>query len=90
MRKLVFALVATSVHLFAFSQSIDLAKQFKNLEPRSIGPAGMSGRVTSIDAVNNNPDIIYLGTASGGVWKTENGGGSWNRSEERRVGKECW
>ena len=77
MRKLLLALVATSVHLFAFSQSIDLTKQFKNFEPRSIGPAGMSGRVTSIDAVNNNPDIIYLGTASGGVWKTENGGGSW-------------
>jgi photosystem II stability/assembly factor-like uncharacterized protein len=37
----------------------------------------MSGRVTSIDAVINNPDIIYIGTASGGVWKTENGGTTW-------------
>ena len=51
--------------------------QFKNFKPRSIGPAGMSGRVTAIDALHNNPDIIYLGTASGGVWKTENGGSNW-------------
>ncbi|NDE10125.1 MAG: hypothetical protein EBZ95_06140 [Chitinophagia bacterium] len=51
--------------------------QFANLKARSIGPAGMSGRVTSIDALHSNPDIIYLGTASGGVWKTENGGSSW-------------
>ena len=50
------------------------AAQFKNLKARSIGPAGMSGRVTSIDALYSNPNIIYLGTASGGVWKTENSG----------------
>ena len=47
------------------------------MKPRNIGPAGMSGRVTAIDAVWTNPNIIYLGTASGGVWKTENGGASW-------------
>ena len=61
----------------ANAQQINLAQQFKNLKPRSIGPAGMSGRVTSIDAVHTNTDIIYLGTASGGVWKTENGGAKW-------------
>src|SRR5574343_1529584 len=38
----------------------------------------MSGRVTAIDAVHSNPDIIYIGAASGGVWKTTNGGASWN------------
>ena len=34
----------------------------------------MSGRVTSIDVVLNNTDIIYAGTASGGLWKSESGG----------------
>ena len=62
--------------VFVTAQKITL-DQFKNLKPRNIGPAGMSGRVTSIDAVVSNPDIIYLGTASGGVWKTENSGNSW-------------
>lgn len=51
--------------------------QFKNMKARNIGPASMSGRVTSIDAVVANPDIIYLGTASGGVWKTDNAGNTW-------------
>ena len=77
MRKLFFALAATAWQFIAFAQPIDLSKEFKDYSPRSIGPAGMSGRVTSIDAVHANPDIIYLGTASGGVWKTENGGGNW-------------
>jgi photosystem II stability/assembly factor-like uncharacterized protein len=52
--------------------------QLKNYKPRNIGPAGMSGRVTAIDAVHANADIIYIGAASGGVWKTENGGATWN------------
>ena len=34
----------------------------------------MSGRVTAIDAIVENPDIIYVGTASGGLWKSTNGG----------------
>jgi photosystem II stability/assembly factor-like uncharacterized protein len=50
---------------------------FKNMKARSIGPAGMSGRVTSIDALHNNPDYILLGTASGGVWVTDNAGATW-------------
>lgn len=51
--------------------------QFKNWKPRNIGPAGMSGRITTIDAVVADPNTIYLGAASGGVWKTDNGGTSW-------------
>ncbi|MFM2139632.1 MAG: hypothetical protein RJA57_1939 [Bacteroidota bacterium] len=37
----------------------------------------MSGRVTAIDALYSNPDIIFVGAASGGVWKTDNGGATW-------------
>jgi photosystem II stability/assembly factor-like uncharacterized protein len=48
--------------------------QFGQMKARSIGPGVMSGRVTAIDAVVSNPDIIYVGAASGGVWKSENGG----------------
>ncbi len=53
-----------------------------NLEPdllaglaaRSIGPAGMSGRVAAIEAVVADPEIVYVGAATGGVWKSTNGG----------------
>ena len=47
------------------------------LAPRSIGPAAMSGRVPAVDVVESNPDIIYVGAAAGGVWKSVNGGLTW-------------
>ena len=37
----------------------------------------MSGRITSIDVVEDNPDIMYVGAASGGVWKSTSGGIKW-------------
>jgi len=59
-----------------FAQSFDPAK-FKDLAPRNIGPAGMSGRITAIDVDLSNQDIIYAGAASGGIWKSNNGGIVW-------------
>jgi len=50
---------------------------FKNLSIRNVGPANMSGRITAIDVATNNVKTIYLGAASGGVWKSENGGTAW-------------
>ncbi len=49
----------------------------QDMKPRNIGPAGMSGRVTSIDVVHSNPDIMFVGTASGGLWKSTSGGIKW-------------
>ncbi len=77
MRRLLLLPVMFLASLAIYAQTVDLAKQFKNMKPRNIGPAGMSGRVTAIDAVWSNPEQIFLGTASGGVWKTDNGGASW-------------
>jgi photosystem II stability/assembly factor-like uncharacterized protein len=37
----------------------------------------MSGRITAIDVFIDNPKIMYVGAASGGVWKSENGGSAW-------------
>src|SRR5687767_6175634 len=51
--------------------------QFKNMKPRNIGPSGMSGRIVAIDAIHKNPEVIYVGAASGGIWKTENSGANW-------------
>lgn len=47
---------------------------FGAIEARQIGPARMSGRIAAIDAVNADGRIVYIGTASGGVWKSINGG----------------
>ncbi|HEC44916.1 MAG TPA: glycosyl hydrolase [Bacteroides sp.] len=47
---------------------------FGTMQARNIGPAIMSGRVTSIDALQTDPRLVYIGTASGGLWKSTNGG----------------
>lgn len=45
------------------------------LGARNIGSAQMSGRVTSLAAVRENGRLtVYIGSASGGVWKSVNGG----------------
>ncbi len=41
---------------------------------RPIGPANMGGRVDDIAVVESNPSIIYVGYATGGMWKTTNNG----------------
>jgi photosystem II stability/assembly factor-like uncharacterized protein len=51
---------------------------FSGLRARSIGPANMSGRIGAIDAVASDPVIIYVGAATGGLWKSVDGGITWN------------
>ncbi len=41
------------------------------------GPGNIGGRLRPIVIHPTNPDIIYVGSASGGIWKTTNGGTSW-------------
>lgn len=50
---------------------------FEDIKARSIGPAGMSGRIADIEALPSNPDVIYVGSATGGLWRSENGGTTW-------------
>lgn len=47
---------------------------FQGIRPRNIGPGGMSGRVTAFAVDPRNENIFYIGTASGGLWKTVNAG----------------
>ncbi|MFD1162820.1 WD40/YVTN/BNR-like repeat-containing protein [Hwangdonia seohaensis] len=76
MKKLITVVMLLCVTIFTAQEfSMDLVK---NMAPRNIGPGGMSGRVTAIDVVHKNPDIMYVGTASGGLWKSTSGGITWN------------
>jgi photosystem II stability/assembly factor-like uncharacterized protein/prefoldin subunit 5 len=49
----------------------------EGLEFRCIGPANMGGRIDDFAVVESHPQIIYAGTASGGLWKTINNGVTW-------------
>jgi len=44
---------------------------------RLIGPALTSGRVADFAVHPHRPEVIYVAMASGGVWKTDNGGTTW-------------
>ena len=74
--KKTFLLLALFCASISVGQQLTM-EQLENLKPRNIGPGGMSGRVTSIDAVHDNPEIMYVGTASGGLWKSTSGGIKW-------------
>src|SRR5262245_41330612 len=52
------------------------SETFKALKYRNIGPA-WGGRVSRSCGVPGNPNVFYMATASGGVWKSEDGGLNW-------------
>src|SRR5215468_3075573 len=51
------------------------SETISGLGARNIGSAAMSGRVAAIDAAQEGQRLtVYIGSASGGVWKSVNGG----------------
>jgi photosystem II stability/assembly factor-like uncharacterized protein len=54
------------------------------LEWRSIGPANMGGRIADVEGVPGDPNVVYVASASGGLWKTTNGGTTWKPIFERQ------
>jgi photosystem II stability/assembly factor-like uncharacterized protein len=61
-----------------------------DLEWRNIGPVNMGGRVSAIVGIPGDPKTFWVGGADGGVWKTTNGGvtfeGQWQDEESYSVG----
>jgi photosystem II stability/assembly factor-like uncharacterized protein len=54
------------------------AGTFAGLALRGIGPALTSGRIVDIAVDAKQPGTYYIAAASGGVWKTTNGGATFN------------
>ncbi|HUP60292.1 MAG TPA: glycosyl hydrolase [Thermoanaerobaculia bacterium] len=77
MRKTFALLSLLTLPLFAADDSAKLdSSTLGGLRARSIGPAVMGGRIAAIDATADSPSTIYVGAASGGVWKSTDGGTS--------------
>ncbi len=68
--------VLAGVATFPVAGAID-PDLLAGLKARSIGPSGMSGRIAAIDAVESSPNVIWVGAATGGVWKSIDGGLTW-------------
>ena len=76
MKKSLISLMLTAAMTTNASASID-TDLLSGIKVRNIGPAATSGRISDIEAVVSNPNIIYASAASGGVWKSENAGLKW-------------
>jgi hypothetical protein len=63
-----------------WEQKLEIERQAR-FTPRaswfSLGPANFSGRILDLEFHPTNPDIIYAGSASGGLWKSTDNGDSW-------------
>ncbi|MHB1193802.1 MAG: VPS10 domain-containing protein [Longimicrobiales bacterium] len=57
----------------AVAQAVDPSLLYA-LQPRSVGPAGMSGRIAALAVAPSDPSVIWVGAATGGVWKSTNAG----------------
>lgn len=62
---------------WALHQEMEASSQFADLGWRALGPKNCGGRVEGIDSPTGKPSTIYAAAGSGGVWKSINGGLSW-------------
>ncbi|HYC84970.1 MAG TPA: hypothetical protein VEB86_07100, partial [Chryseosolibacter sp.] len=76
MKKILVIVFLLSLAVSAHAQEVSGKAILGGLRARAIGPAAMSGRIADIDVVNKKPEIIYVGAAGGGVWKSVSAGAS--------------
>src|SRR5215469_14427220 len=76
-RLIVFLALLSSIAAFAQQPDAKNSESpFSNLQYRFIGPPG--NRVSAVVGEPGNPNVYYAGAASGGVWKSSDGGFHWH------------
>jgi photosystem II stability/assembly factor-like uncharacterized protein len=60
------------------------ADTYGHLRWRNVGPA-RGGRVTAVAGIRTQPCTFYMGSSGGGVWKTENCGGTWRPVSDGQI-----
>jgi len=73
MKKLISLFLLSILYNGIYSQNLNT----KNLLWRNIGPANMMGRIAAIDASNKDYRKVLIASASGGVFKSDNAGVTW-------------
>lgn len=66
-----------ALFLPAFASAQSVTEYLEGMNVRHVGPGTMSGRVTAITVERDRPEVIYAGTASGGLWRSESAGLTW-------------
>jgi len=54
------------------------SSEYANMKWREVGPAATGGRVAAVAGSATDANLYYIGAAGGGVWKSENGGATWD------------
>jgi len=82
--RLYHLLFLISLPLFIFAQSskdnlneVVSPSRYQAMEYRSIGPF-RGGRVTAVTGIPDQPYTFFMGSTGGGVWRTDDGGNTWN------------
>ena len=75
---LILSLLFLETNNFNAQTSSSMSEMIKNYTWRAIGPANMGGRVTDVDGVPGDPSTFYVSGADGGIFKTTNGGVSFD------------
>jgi photosystem II stability/assembly factor-like uncharacterized protein len=68
---------AQKLGAFAKQKAMLQRSPYKDLRWRLVGPGNRSGRCTDVTGINGDPNVLYAGFATGGLWKTEDAGNSW-------------
>src|SRR5210317_470863 len=58
---------------------------YNGMEWRCIGPF-RGGRSAAVTGVPGKPNLYYFGSTGGGIWKTENGGQTWENISDGYFG----
>ena len=68
-------LIAVGMVVSAKAQTSINSSYFQVMGARALGPSTMSGRISAIEGITHDGQInLYVGTAGGGIWKSQNGG----------------
>ena len=78
MRRTLFLIIPVACLLLAQQPNVSTDPLLRGFEFRSIGPATMMGRVDDIAGSEKDPMIVYVGFATGGLWKSADGGSHWH------------
>lgn len=76
MRILLIGTILAGLYINVTAQEavLNAGDYFGDLKARPIGPALMSGRISDVELHPKNTNVLLVGSAGGGVWKSQDGG----------------
>ena len=76
--RLMMTLLLLSPTAGVYAQGRGTESYFDHMQWRHIGPAVFGGRVPDVEAVPDNPAVMYVAGSTGGIFKTTSNGVTWD------------